>query len=177
MNEIIRVRAIYCCSRVARLHLNLQVSRARFVVGNGSAACSSTTTAKPHEYFDRTGSKGFSIGLPIIAAGGARSRTYAHFRKIQFSDHTRSDSSGQRPPTGSLRARAIQSAYGHLSHSILTIGLISLPEPSTERSNSIRRSMEERAVQASDYKRAGCRCPGGAYRPQHCVSKLGMTEP
>jgi len=52
MSEIIRVREIYCCSLVARLHL--QLSRARFVVGSGSGACSSTTTATPHEYFDRT---------------------------------------------------------------------------------------------------------------------------
>jgi hypothetical protein len=54
MNEIIRVRAISCCSLLARLHLHLQLSRARFVVGSASGACSSTTTATPHEYFDRT---------------------------------------------------------------------------------------------------------------------------
>src|SRR5215831_2254326 len=57
MNEIIRVRTIYCCSLVARPHVHLQLSRARFVVGSGSGACSSTTTATPHEYFDRTGTE------------------------------------------------------------------------------------------------------------------------
>jgi hypothetical protein len=39
---------------VARPHLHLPLSRARFVVGSGSGACSSTTIATPHEYFDPT---------------------------------------------------------------------------------------------------------------------------
>src|SRR5215510_5357097 len=50
--EIIREKAMSCSfvrpAKAARV-------TARFSAGNGSVGCSSTTTARPHEFFDPTG--------------------------------------------------------------------------------------------------------------------------